>query len=82
MYLNKFLSFSASNLSVLAGTKDLNDEKSGSRHLVSKCEMSPNYVELNNSDIAVCKMKTPFIMGNNIQPIASRFLSETENSAT
>ena len=25
---------------------------------------------LNNSDIAVCKMKTPFIMSNNIQPIA------------
>ena len=27
-------------------------------------------MELNNSDIAVCRMQTPFIMGNNIQPIS------------
>lgn len=63
------LSQAPSNLSVLAGTKDLKDEKSGSRHLIDNCKIHPDYKELNNSDIAVCRLKTPFIMSNNIQPI-------------
>lgn len=56
-------------MSVLAGTKDLRKENEGSRHLVDDCVIHPEYVELNNSDVAVCRLKKPFTFGSNIAPI-------------
>ena len=57
-------------ISVLAGTPDLKDEARGSRHLIDDCVIHPEFVELNNSDVAVCRLKSPFKYGKNIAPIA------------
>lgn len=62
--------FTIEKMSVLAGTPDLKDEARGSRHLIDNCLVHPEYVELNNSDVAVCRLKSPFIYGENIAPIA------------
>lgn len=62
--------FNQSRMSVLAGTNDLREEAQGSRHLVDNCIIHPEYVELNNSDVAVCRVQTPFNFGDNIAPIA------------
>ncbi|XP_070506854.1 chymotrypsin-1-like [Chironomus tepperi] len=62
--------FNTSKMSVLAGTNDLRKENEGSRHLIDGCVIHPEYVELNNSDVAVCKLKTPFVFNDNIAPIA------------
>jgi hypothetical protein len=56
-------------MSVFAGANDLREESKGSRHPVESCVIHPEYVELNNSDVAVCKIKTPFPLGENIAPI-------------
>ncbi|CAO1415750.1 unnamed protein product [Diamesa serratosioi] len=61
--------FTIEKMSVLAGTPDLKDEARGTRHLVDNCVVHPEYVELNNSDVAVCRLKSPFIYGKNIAPI-------------
>ena len=61
--------FTIERMSVLAGTPDLKDEARGSRHLIDDCVIHPDYVELNNSDVAVCRLKSPFIYGANIAPI-------------
>lgn len=61
--------FNTSRMSVLAGTKDLRKESDGSRHLIDNCVIHPDYVELNNSDVAVCRIQSPFPMGENIAPI-------------
>jgi hypothetical protein len=61
--------FNISRMSVLAGTKDLRKEDEGSRHIVDDCVIHPEYVELNNSDVAVCRMKTPIVMSEKIAPI-------------
>lgn len=56
-------------MSILAGTKDLRKEEDGQRSLIDKCVIHPDYVELNNSDVAVCRLKTPLAFGANIAPI-------------
>jgi trypsin len=61
--------FNISRMSVLAGTRDLREESAGSRHLIDNCLVHPEYVELNNSDVAVCRIQTPFTFGENISPI-------------
>lgn len=61
--------FNTSRMSVLAGTSDLRQESRGSRHLIDNCIIHPEYVELNNSDVAVCRLQSPFAMGENIAPI-------------
>jgi hypothetical protein len=57
-------------MTVFAGTNDLREEEKGSRHFIDNCVIHPDYVELNNSDVAVCRLSTPFVMSENIQPIA------------
>lgn len=73
--------FNQSRMSVLAGTKDLREESRGSRHLIDNCKVHPEYVELNNSDVAVCRIKTPFPMGENIAPIklSKEYVGAEEN---
>ena len=73
--------FTIEKMSALAGTPDLKDEARGSRHLIDNCFVHPEYVELNNSDVAVCRLKTPFIYGENIQPIAldTKYVGGGEN---
>ena len=61
--------FDIEKMSVLAGTPDLKDEARGSRYLVDNCSIHPEYVELNNSDVAVCRLKSPFKYGEKIAPI-------------
>lgn len=61
--------FNISRMSIFAGEKDLREESKGSRHAVDSCVIHPEYVELNNSDVAVCKLSTPFPLGENISPI-------------
>lgn len=56
-------------LSLLAGTSNLNEENKGSRHPILFCSVHPDYVELNTSDIAVCKVLIPFVFGSNISKI-------------
>lgn len=56
-------------MSIFAGTNDLEKENEGQRRLVDNCMVHPDYVELNNSDVAVCKLQEPFDMGENIQPV-------------
>ena len=56
-------------LSVLAGITNLKEENKVPRHLVEHCLVHPDYVKLNNSDIAVCRMQTAFKFGNTIAPI-------------
>jgi secreted trypsin-like serine protease len=52
--------FNISRMSVFAGSSDLREEERGSRHLIDDCQIHPEYVELNNSDVAVCRLQTPF----------------------
>ncbi|CAO1413730.1 unnamed protein product [Diamesa tonsa] len=64
--------FPIDRLSVLAGTTNLDDEAGGSRHMIDSCVVNPNHHDLGEfemNDIAVCKLKTPFIYGKNIAPI-------------
>lgn len=61
--------FNISRISALAGVNDLREESKGSRSLIDNCVIHPEYVELNNSDVAVCRLQTPFPMGENIAPI-------------
>lgn len=61
--------FNISRMSIFAGTNDLRKENEGSRHLISNCLMHPEYVKLNNSDVAVCKLQSPFTFSDNIGPI-------------
>jgi hypothetical protein len=57
-------------MSILGGVNDLREESKGSRHLIENCTIHPEYVELNNSDVAVCKLKSPLPLSENIAPIA------------
>lgn len=59
-----------SRMSILAGTSNLKQEEQGSRHLIEDCVIHPEYVELNNSDIAVCKLQTPLVFNENISSIS------------
>ncbi|KAG5682207.1 hypothetical protein PVAND_011573 [Polypedilum vanderplanki] len=61
--------FNVSRLSVFAGVNDLRDEEHGTRRFIDNCVINPDYVELNNSDIAVCKLKTPLVFSENISAI-------------
>lgn len=61
--------FNTSRMSILAGTKDLRKDAEGQRSRIDKCVVHPDYVELNNSDVAVCRLKTPLVMGANVSPI-------------
>lgn len=61
--------FNTSRMSVFAGTKDLTKEDEGSRHLIDSCQIHPDYIELNNSDVAVCRIQTPFTFNDKISPI-------------
>lgn len=61
--------FDTTRMSIFAGTNDLEKENEGQRRLVDNCVIHPDYVELNNSDVAVCKLQEPFEMGDNIQPV-------------
>lgn len=56
-------------MSVFAGVNDLREEEKGSRHLIDNCVIHPEYVELNNSDVSVCKLKSSLPLGENIAPI-------------
>ncbi|KAG5667513.1 hypothetical protein PVAND_015492 [Polypedilum vanderplanki] len=58
-----------SRMSIFAGESDLRNEDKGSRHLIESCVIHPDYVELNNSDVAVCKLQTSFPKSEKIQPI-------------
>ena len=62
--------FNISSMSVFAGEKDLREESKGSRHSFENCVIHPEYVELNHSDIAVCRLSSPLPLGSKIQPIA------------
>jgi trypsin len=61
--------FEIERMSVLAGTPSLKDEQNGQRSQVDNCVIHPEYVELNNSDIAVCRLKTPLTFGDNVSSI-------------
>jgi len=67
---NKFIKFiliiryKPEKLSILAGTERLNE--GGSRHTVKDFTIHPEYVELNNSDIAVITVGEPFIFGEKV----------------
>lgn len=61
--------FNVSKMSVFAGSRDLREESSGFRSRIDSCVIHPEYVELNNSDVAVCRMRQPLPMGENIAPI-------------
>jgi hypothetical protein len=37
--------------------------------MVESCVIHPDYVELNNSDVAVCRLQSSFPIGEKIQPI-------------
>ncbi len=56
-------------MSIFAGTNDLEDEEGGQRRLIESCVIHPDYVELNNSDVAVCRLQKPFELDLKIQPI-------------
>lgn len=56
-------------MSIFAGENDLRNEDKGSRHMIDSCLMNPEYVMLNNSDVAVCKLKTPMTFGDKIGPV-------------
>ena len=56
-------------LSVLVGIKNLKEENKVQRHMVEHCLAHPDYVALNHSDIAVCRMKMQFKFGNTVAPI-------------
>jgi hypothetical protein len=56
-------------MAVFAGTNDLREEDQGQRIMVDECQIHPDYVELNTSDIAVCRLKESFTLGDNITPI-------------
>lgn len=56
-------------MAVFAGTNDLRQEDKGQRIMVDECQIHPDYVELNTSDIAVCRLKDSFTLGDNITPI-------------
>lgn len=56
-------------MSVFAGTNDLRKESEGMRIRVEDCKIHPEYVELNNSDVAVCKLQESFTFSEKIQPI-------------
>jgi trypsin len=61
--------FNISRMSVFAGERDLREQSKGSRHLIDDCVIHPEYVELNNSDVAVCKLQSQLTFGENISPI-------------
>lgn len=56
-------------ISVLAGTANLLDENSGSRYSIATCKIHENYIPLNSSDIALCKVQTSFLFGENITKV-------------
>lgn len=66
---NSIKGFNTSRMAVFAGTNDLREEDKGQRIMIDSCEIHPDYVELNTSDIAVCRLKESFSMGDNITPI-------------
>lgn len=57
-------------VSVLAGTSNLRDDTKGYRHPIDSCLIHPDFIPLNTSDIALCKVKIPFVFGENVGPIA------------
>jgi trypsin len=59
----------AAKLSALVGTPNLKDIRRGSFHAVDYCLVHPKYIILNTSDIALCKVKTPFKFGTNVGKI-------------
>lgn len=61
--------FNTSRMAVFAGENDLRKEDEGQRIMVDSCEIHPDYVELNTSDIAVCRLKESFTFNDNISPI-------------
>lgn len=56
-------------MSIFAGTNDLNKEEEGQRRLIESCVIHPEYVELNNSDVAVCRLQEAFTFNEAIAPI-------------
>lgn len=58
-----------SRMSIFAGTNDLEKENEGQRRLVDNCVVHPDYVELNNSDVAVCRLQEPFELNEGIAPV-------------
>jgi trypsin len=61
--------FNISRMSVFAGTNDLRKEDEGTRIRVEDCQIHPEYVELNNSDVAVCRLRESFTFSEKIEPI-------------
>lgn len=61
------------NITVLAGVSNLRDASEGSRHPLDSCLVHPNFVKsstnISNSDIAVCKVKVPFVFGKTIDKL-------------
>lgn len=56
-------------MSILAGTSSLKDEDQGQRSKIDNCVIHPEYVELNNSDIAVCRLQTPLTFNDNVSAV-------------
>jgi len=56
-------------LSVLVGTSNLKNTTSATRLLIDSCLIHPDYVKLNNSDIALCHTQTPFVFSDSIAAI-------------
>lgn len=52
---------------------NLRDASNGSRHPLDSCLVHPNFVKssknISNSDIAVCKVKVPFVFGQTINKL-------------
>lgn len=64
-----------SRIYALAGTSNLKDTSSGSRHPIQSCLIHPDYVRLtynttSQNDIALCKVQVPFVFGENVEKVA------------
>lgn len=57
-------------VSVLAGTSHLRNDTTGYRHPIDSCLIHPDFIPLNTSDIALCKVKIPFVFGETVGQIA------------
>lgn len=70
----------------LAGTSNLKDTSTGSRHPLQSCLMHPSYIRLTSNttsqnDIALCKLKVPFEFGENVAkiPLDSTYVTDNVN---
>ena len=61
--------FNTSQMSVFAGTRNLNDELKGVRRNVSMCIVHPDYVEVQTSDIALCKISIPWVFNGTVNKV-------------